>query len=141
VILLVDERSTHATPGIIAFCGTNRIILVRLVPHSSHISQPLYLCVFEIFKILYQKEKQMKGTKGETRKIYTALLSFYKSTIIPMIRWSFVRADFFLKLENLLGPVGVNGPSFLKELMFLNFQSTKLSCTWEQSISQLDQEY
>jgi hypothetical protein len=47
--------------------------------------------------------------KGETRKIYRALLSFYKSTIIPMIRWSFVRAGFFLKPENLLGPVGVNG--------------------------------
>jgi hypothetical protein len=47
--------------------------------------------------------------KGETRKIYMTLLSFYKSTIIPMIWWSFVRAGFFLKPENLLGPVGVNG--------------------------------
>jgi hypothetical protein len=51
----------------------------------------------------------MKGMKGETRKIYRVLLSFYKSTIIPMIRWSFVRVGFFLKPEKFLGPVGVNG--------------------------------
>jgi hypothetical protein len=46
--------------------------------------------------------------KGETRKIYRALLSFYKSTTIPIIRWSFVRAGFFPKPGNHLGPVGVN---------------------------------
>jgi hypothetical protein len=32
--------------------------------------------------------------KGETRKIYRALLAFYKSTIILMVRWSFERAGF-----------------------------------------------
>jgi hypothetical protein len=92
-----------------AFCGANRIIIVRVVPHISYIPQPLGLCLFEIFKILYKKEKQTEGTKGETRKIYRALLSFYKSTITPMIRWSFVRAGFFLKPENLLGSVRVSG--------------------------------
>jgi hypothetical protein len=71
--------------------------------------QPPDLCVFGIFKILYRKEKQTKGMKGETRKIYRVLLSFYKSTIIPMIRLSFVRAGFFLKPESLLDPVRVNG--------------------------------
>jgi hypothetical protein len=54
--------------------------------------------------------------KGETRQIYRALLSFYKTTIIPMIRWSFVRAGFFLKPENLLGPVGVNGTRVLERI-------------------------
>jgi hypothetical protein len=99
-----------------AFCGANRIILVRLVPHSFHISQPLDLCVFDIFKILYKEEKKTKGMKGDTRKIYRALLSFYKSTIIPMIWWIFVRAGFFLKPENLLGPVGVNGKRALERI-------------------------
>jgi hypothetical protein len=50
---------------------------------------------------------------GETWKIYGALLSFYKSTIIPMIRWSFVCSGFFVTPENLLGPVGVNGTRVL----------------------------
>jgi hypothetical protein len=116
VILPVDGHSTHVTPRVIAFCGENHIILVRLVPHSSDISQPLDLCFFGIFKIPYKKEKQTKGMKGETRKIYRVLLSFYKSTIIPMIRWSFVRVGFFLKPENLLGPVGVNGMRVLERI-------------------------
>jgi hypothetical protein len=60
VIVLVDGHSTHVTPWAIAFCGANRIILVRLVPHSSHISQPLDICVFEIFKILYRKRGRRK---------------------------------------------------------------------------------
>jgi hypothetical protein len=47
--------------------------------------------------------------KGEARKISRALLSFYNGTITPMIRWSFVLAGFFLKPENLLGSIGVNG--------------------------------
>jgi hypothetical protein len=57
--------------------------------------------------------------KGEGRKIYRALISFYKSTIIPMIRWGFVRAGFFLKPENLLGPVGVNGTRVLERIEVL----------------------
>jgi hypothetical protein len=54
--------------------------------------------------------------KGETRRIYMALFSFYKSTIIPMIWWSFVHADFLSKLENLLGLVGVNGTRVLERI-------------------------
>jgi hypothetical protein len=33
-----------------------------------------------------------------------------------MIRWSFVRAGFFLKPANLLGPVGVNGTRVLERI-------------------------
>jgi hypothetical protein len=62
------------------------------------------------------KKKQMKGMKKETRKIYRDLLSFYKSTVIPMIRWSFVPAGFFLKPENLLRPVGVNRTRVLERI-------------------------
>jgi hypothetical protein len=52
--------------------------------------------------------------KGETRKIYHALLSSYKSTIIPMIRWSFERAGFRLNSGDLLGTVTVNPTSVLE---------------------------
>jgi hypothetical protein len=141
VILRVDGHSTHVTPRGIAFCGANRIILVRLVPHSSHISQPLDLCVLGIVKILYKRGNQTKGMKGETRKIYRVLLSFYKSTNIPMIRSNFVRAGFLPKPDNLLAPSESMGRGFLEELRFLNFPSTKLSCTRKQSISQVGQEY
>jgi hypothetical protein len=51
--------------------------------------------------------------KGETRKIYRALLAFYKSTIIPIVRWSFERAGFRLNSDNLLSPLTVDPTSVL----------------------------
>jgi hypothetical protein len=71
---------------------------------------------FRDFQDSLSKEKQTKGMKGETRKIHRAALFFYKSTIIPMIRWSFVRTGFFLKPENLLGPVKINGTKVLERI-------------------------
>jgi hypothetical protein len=87
-ILFVDTHSTHVTPHVIVLCGARNVIIIGLVAYSSHLAQPLDLCVFGLFKIFYRKETQSKGMKGETRKIYRALPAFYKSTIISMVRWS-----------------------------------------------------
>jgi hypothetical protein len=107
-ILIVDGHSTHVTPRVIALCGARNVIMIRLIAHSSQLAQPLDLCVFGLFKIFYRKERQSKGMKGETRKIYRTLLAFSKSTIIPMIRWSFERAGFRLNSDNLLSPLSVD---------------------------------
>jgi hypothetical protein len=74
-ILIVDGHSTHVTARVIALCGARKIILIRLVLHSSHLAQPFDLCVFGLLKIIYRKEKQSGGMKGETRKICRALLA------------------------------------------------------------------
>jgi hypothetical protein len=74
------------------------------------------LCVFGLFKIFYRKERQSKGMKGETRSIYRALLAFYKSTIIPMVRWSFERAGFRLNSDNLLRHLTVDPTPVLDRL-------------------------
>jgi hypothetical protein len=115
-ILIIDGHATHGTPRVIAFCGARKVLLIKLVPHSSHLTQPLDLCVFGLFKIIYRKEKQSKGMKGETRKIYRALLAFYKSTIIPMIRWSFERAGLHLNPDDLMGPLTINPGPVLQRL-------------------------
>jgi hypothetical protein len=86
------------------------------VAHSSHLAQPLDLCVFGLFKIFYRKERQSKGMKGETRKIYRALLAFYKSMIIPMVRWSFERAGFHLNSDTLLNHLTVDSTPVLNPL-------------------------
>jgi hypothetical protein len=88
-ILTVDGHSIHMIPRVIALCGARNVIMIRLIAHSLHLAQPLDLCVFKPFQTFYRKERQIKGMKGEKRKIYLALLAFYKSTIIPMVRWSF----------------------------------------------------
>jgi hypothetical protein len=81
------------------------------------------LCTFGLFKIFYRKEKQSKGMKMETRKICRALLAFYKSTIILMVRWGFERAGFRLNSDNLLSPLTVDttavlGRRVVPELLF-----------------------
>jgi hypothetical protein len=63
------------------------------------------LCVFGISKVLYKRENKVKAFKGESLKIYRALAASYKSTIIPMVRWSFVRAGFRLDPDNPFNPV------------------------------------
>jgi hypothetical protein len=61
-----------------------------------------------LVKIRYKKEQKPKQVRGETLKIYRALLAFYTATIIPMVRWSFDRAAFRLNPNDLLGPLTVN---------------------------------
>jgi hypothetical protein len=90
--------------------------MIRLIAHSSELVQPLDLCVFGLFQIFYCKERQGKGMKGETRKIYRILLAFYKSTIIPMVRWSFERAGFRSNSDNLLSPLTVDPTPVLDRL-------------------------
>jgi hypothetical protein len=83
-ILVVDGHSTHVTPPVIALCEIRKIILVRLVPHSSRVAQPLELCLFALFNITYRKEKQGKGMKAETRK-YTG--HYWRFTKARSFRW------------------------------------------------------
>jgi hypothetical protein len=63
---------------------------------------------------MYKKERQSKGMKKETRKIYHAILAFYKITIIPVICWSFERSKFRLNPSDLLDAVTVNSTPVLE---------------------------
>jgi hypothetical protein len=62
---------------------------------------------FSVFRNLYNREAKTPEIKGETLKIYRAILAFYKATIIPMARWSFIQAGFRLNPKNLLAPLTV----------------------------------
>jgi hypothetical protein len=44
VVLIVDGHANHVTPRVIAFAGSSKLSLIRLVRHSSNIAQPLDLC-------------------------------------------------------------------------------------------------
>jgi hypothetical protein len=66
IVLRLDGHSTHVTECVIAFARSERILIIRLVPYSSHLSQPLDLCTFGLFKILYVKEQKRKKLKGKS---------------------------------------------------------------------------
>jgi hypothetical protein len=101
---LIGGYASHITPRVVAYVSSQRIILIRLVAHSSHISQSLDLCVFSRFKILYKKEYQTPRLKEEMLKIYRAILAFYNAMIIPIVRWSFLWAGFHLNPKIFLFP-------------------------------------
>jgi hypothetical protein len=58
----------------------------------------------DCFKSLTKRSQKLKGA---TLKIYRTLLVFDKVAIIPMVRWSFLRAGFRLNPDNLLDPLTV----------------------------------
>jgi hypothetical protein len=66
VILAIDGQAAYVTPGVIASTGSQRLSLIRLMPHSSHIAQFLDLCISGLFKIHYFQKRKSKGMKGKT---------------------------------------------------------------------------
>jgi hypothetical protein len=64
--LLLDSHSTHVTGRVAAFAASERILIIRLVLHSSHLSLPLDVYTFGLFKIVYLKEHKTQKLKGET---------------------------------------------------------------------------
>jgi hypothetical protein len=74
------------------------------------------LCVFGVFKVLYEKEKKVKKMKGETLKIYRVMSAFYKATVIRLVRWSLNMAGFRLNPNDLLVPSTVNPQDVLEKI-------------------------
>jgi hypothetical protein len=60
VVLILDGHATHVTPRVVADAGSQGVLLIRLVSHSSHVAQPLDLCAFGLFKTIYYKKKNLK---------------------------------------------------------------------------------
>jgi hypothetical protein len=105
IVLLLHGHATYANAWGLAFAGSERILILRLTVYSSHLAQ---LCIFGVFKILSKNESKIKGMKGETVKIYQAMTTFYEATIMPMVRWSFIRAWFGRNPNDHLAHLPVN---------------------------------
>ena len=55
VLLIVDGHTTHIDVEISKFCKENGILLYCLLPHSSHITQPLDVGFFGALKTSWGK--------------------------------------------------------------------------------------
>ena len=55
-LLLLDGHKSHATFEFMWTCYINRVVLVYLLPHSSHMLQPLDLACFSILKCRYRDQ-------------------------------------------------------------------------------------
>jgi DDE superfamily endonuclease len=55
-LLLVDGHRSHTSTEFMWKCYKNNILLVYLIPHSSHVLQPLDLAYFSPLKSRYRKQ-------------------------------------------------------------------------------------
>jgi hypothetical protein len=115
-------HTTHGTPRVMAFAGSQKLSLIRLVVHSSHIAQPLDLCLFGLFERLYSKERISTGMKGETKKMSHALLALDKVMIIPIVRWSLERAGCLPDLSNMRNLVQIDANRVLTRIAVPSFE-------------------
>jgi DDE superfamily endonuclease len=59
-LLLCDGHDSHISAELCAYCLQNRIVLILLPPHSSHLLQPLDVCIFSPLKTaLSQRQAQL----------------------------------------------------------------------------------
>jgi hypothetical protein len=122
MVLILDGHAIHVTPRAVAYARCQGLSLIRFVPHSPHVAQPLHFYVSGMLKTIYSKGRQSKAMKRETWKMYRALLAFYKATIILMVAWSFERAGFLLDLENIRNPVQIAPSRVLDRIGVSDFE-------------------
>ncbi len=54
-LLVLDGHGSHVSDDFITSCAANRVYLVLLPPHSSHVTQPLDVAVFSPLKTFYRR--------------------------------------------------------------------------------------
>ena len=95
VLLLVDGHSSHCTCDVIEAARENHVILLALAPHTTHLCQPLDVCVYKSFKVALSKLVRLGQTlRGDlwvnkTNVPRMIRVPFEESMSIPNIKSGF----------------------------------------------------
>jgi hypothetical protein len=73
-------------------------------------------CAFGIFNIFDKRENKAKEMKVETLKTYRAMMAFYNMAIIPIVLWSFPRAGFERKSDDVFGLLLVSAETVFERI-------------------------
>jgi hypothetical protein len=103
-----------------------RFFWTPYIQHFSHITQTLDLWV-GLFKIIYFKERKLKGMKGEARKSHHALLAFCKGAITPAARWGFERTGLLVDADNIRNPIQIGASIILDRISVPAFNDVCIS--------------
>jgi hypothetical protein len=96
-LLFIDGHASHCTDLVREFCARNNTVLLLLVPHSSHVAQPLDLLTFSSFKRAFARIHAPEGIKGETKYIIRAIEAWEQSATKHNNLSSFHRAGIYFK--------------------------------------------
>jgi hypothetical protein len=62
----MDGHSSHVNLEFVEFCWLHKIIPICLLPHSTHLLQPLDLVIFSVLKRLYSAKVDEYASNGIT---------------------------------------------------------------------------
>ena len=91
-ILILDGFSGHKMDLFKSLAANNKIILIQLPAHSSHLTQPLDLLIFGAMKTYYKTTKCDSKIYGESSKLIRAIKSHQLATISMNVKSAFSRA-------------------------------------------------
>ncbi|CAH2011313.1 unnamed protein product [Acanthoscelides obtectus] len=88
-VLIYDGHTSHISISLIEKAIANDVIIVKLPPHSSHLLQPMDLCVFKSLKMAWDAElikwqRQNYGTKLP-KPMFCTILSKIWSQVNPSL--------------------------------------------------------
>lgn len=110
MVLILDGHSTHRVQASLDFCAANNIDLCFLPAHTSHITQPLDVGVFNSYKAAYRRngsnpklndiririlDVTSNAGKARIRMLGRALISHQQAVTAPHIRDAFYNTRVF----------------------------------------------
>lgn len=64
-LLIFDGHASHITNAVIEYCNANRIIMLCLPPHTTHLLQPLDVCLFSPLQTAYKDHLHALFSQGQ----------------------------------------------------------------------------
>lgn len=104
-ILLIDGCTAHYTTKFFKICNNNNIKIFFLPPHSSHLSQPLDLCLFHLHKNKIRMLFFNIDDQNVSEKILDLYSSFQMAATVKNIIASFEAAGAVYEASGSLVPI------------------------------------
>jgi hypothetical protein len=92
IILLLDQFSGHNYPNLEEQCRTHNVIIKYLVPHSSHLCQPLDLITFAELKRQFDQIRCTECRSAQSNKIVRMMRAWTHSVSVDTIVSTFAAA-------------------------------------------------
>ncbi|XP_050310037.1 uncharacterized protein LOC126745992 [Anthonomus grandis grandis] len=100
VLLIYDGHASHVDERLIRATRENGVIILKLLPHSSHILQPLDLSVFKSLKVRWEYElinwqEHNEGRQIPKKKFSSLVCKIWKETNHEIISNGFKKGGIF----------------------------------------------
>lgn len=84
-VLIFDGFAGHESEALNALAADNHVLLIKIPPHSSHLTQPLDQQVFQTLKSAYRREVALEFVKDRMMKKICKLIKAFGESFLPHI--------------------------------------------------------